>query len=171
MNPFADMENDTVVVERDGAEVARYKCCFVEPKLTIMGDNVDILEGDKLFQLLPSGKRVEFDVEDVSYQSGLDGMCGCVLVALEKVRAKPKPVATSTTNHITINSSNGIQIGDNNVQNLEIVMRDVLAAIDKADAPREEKEEARNRLHKFLEHPLVVAAVGAAVPAAIGLLS
>ncbi|MDD0998451.1 hypothetical protein M5G20_21640 [Pseudomonas sp. TNT2022 ID1044] len=112
MNPFADMENDSVIVERDGTEIARYKCAFVEPKLTIMGDNVNIAEGDKLYQLLPNGSRVEYDVEDVSYRSGLDDMCGCFFVQLEKVRAKPRKSATSTTNHITIHGSTGIQIGD-----------------------------------------------------------
>lgn len=169
MNPFADMENDTVIIARQGEEVARYQCVFVEPKLTIMGDEVDVLEGDTLFQLLPNGKRVEFQVEDVSYRSGLDDMCGCFTLALEKVRAKPKRAVGSTTNHITINSSNGIQIGDYNVQNLEIIMKDVLNAIENADAPQADKKEARNRLQRFLEHPLVIAAVGASIPATLGL--
>ena len=173
MNPFEDMENDTVLVERDGVEVARYKCVFVEPKLTIMGEDVNIVEGDKLYQLLPNGRRVEYDVEDVSYRSGLDDMCGCFFVQLEKVRSRPKLPSTkpgSTTNHITINSSNGIQIGDHNIQNLEVVMRDVLSAIEKADAPQQEKDEARSRLQKFLEHPIVTAVVGAGLTGAIGLL-
>jgi hypothetical protein len=170
MNPFADMEKDTVIVERDGVEVARYMCIFVEPKLTVMGDDINIAEGDRLSQVLPNGRKVDFDVEDVSYQSGLDDMCGCVFVTLEKVRTKPKKATAATTNHITINSSSGIQIGNHNIQNLEIVMRDVLSAIEKADATPEVKAEARSRLQKFLEHPLVASAVGAALPAAIGLI-
>ena len=76
-----------------------------------------------------------------------------------------------TTNHINIHGSTGIQIGDHNVQSLEIALKDVLAAIEKAEVPLDEKEEARNRLNSFLQHPLVVAAVGGGVPAAIGLLS
>ncbi|MCP8346654.1 hypothetical protein DN387_00185 [Pseudomonas sp. FBF18] len=170
VNPFADMEEDTVIVERGGREVGRHSCCFTQPRLTIIGNDVDVVEGDKIFQLLPNGSRVEFDVEDVNYQSGLGGMDGCFAIELAKVRAKPKSATGTTTNHITIHGSTGIQIGDHNVQNLQVAMKEVLAAIESAHASLREKEEAKGLLSKFLEHPLVSAAVGAGLPAALGLV-
>ncbi|UPF04845.1 hypothetical protein MXB02_04185 [Pseudomonas mosselii] len=170
VNPFARMEKDTVIVERGGREVGRHSCCFTQPRLTIMGDNIDVAEGDKIFQLLPNGSRVEFEVDDVNYQRGLGRMNGCFELELAKVRAQPKRPAGTTTNHITINGSTGIQIGDHNVQHLQAAMKEVLAAIESAHASEKDKAEAKGLLSKFLEHPLVSAAVGAGLPAALGLL-
>lgn len=170
VNPFADMEEDTVIVERAGREIGRHSCCFTQPRLTIMGNNIDVAEGDKVFQLLPNGTRVEFEVEDVNYLSGLGGMDGCFALELSKVRARPKKPTGTTTNHITIHGSTGIQIGDHNVQHLQAAMKEVLAAIESAHASAKDKAEAKGLLSKFLEHPLVSAAVGAGLPAALGLV-
>ncbi len=145
-----------------------------------MGNNIDVAEGDKVFQLLPNGTRVEFEVEDVNYLSGLGGMDGCFALELSKVRARPKKPTGTTTNHITIHGSTGIQIGracstgiqigDHNVQHLQAAMKEVLAAIESAHASAKDKAEAKGLLSKFLEHPLVSAAVGAGLPAALGLV-
>lgn len=170
VNPFADMEEDTVIIERAGREIGRHSCCFTQPRLTIMGNNIDVAEGDKVFQLLPNGNKVEFDVEDVNYQSGLGGMDGHFALELSKVRATPRKPTGTTTNHITIHGSTGIQIGDHNVQHLQAAMKEVLAAIESAHASAKDKAEAKGLLSKFLEHPLVSAAVGAGLPVALGLV-
>ena len=74
-----------------------------------MGNNIDVAEGDKIFQLLPNGNKVEFDVEDVNYQSGLGGMDGHFALRLSKVSATPRKPTGNTTNHITIHGSTGFK--------------------------------------------------------------
>ncbi|WP_065910541.1 RIP homotypic interaction motif-containing protein [Pseudomonas sp. 58 R 12] len=80
-------------------------------------------------------------------------------------------LSTTTSKVVSIHGSTGIQIGDHNVQNLEVALNEMLASIDNADASKEEREQAKNRLNAFLAHPLVSAAVGASLPIAFGLLS
>lgn len=146
-----------------------FECRFDNP-LRVFDESLAFSEGDKIVRVLPGGSEMAYTIVHVEFSSGLRTIKPHFIYTHQKDSSLMSNVK-STTNHITINSSNGVQIGDHNVQNLELAMRDILAAINKADAPREVKEEARNRMHKFLEHPLVVSAVGAAIPAAIGLLS
>lgn len=168
MNPLFT-KGDVIYFLKGQEKHGPFECRFTEP-LRVFDTSLTFSEGDKIIRLLPNNTELVYTIVHVEFSAGLRTIKPHYIFTLAKDSSLMSNAKT-TTNHITINSSNGIQIGDNNVQNLEVVMKDVLAAIEKADAPREEKEEARNRLHKFLEHPLVVAAVGAAVPAAIGLLS
>lgn len=93
------------------------------------------------------------------------------ILQLSKDAAIPKRAPSSTTNHINIHGSTGIQIGDHNVQNPQVAMKEILSSIDKADAPREQREEAKSQLNAFLFHPLVASAVGAGLTVALGLLN
>ncbi|TCP74092.1 RIP homotypic interaction motif (RHIM)-containing protein [Pseudomonas putida] len=162
-------KGDVVYFVKNGIRQGPFECRFNNP-LRVFDETLAFSEGDKIIRVLPGGSEMTYTIVHVDFSSGLQTIKPHYIYTHQKDTSLMSSGKT-TTNNITINSSNGIQIGDHNIQNLEVAMRDVLTAIENADAPREEKEEARNRLHKFLEHPLVVAAVGAAVPAAIGLMS
>lgn len=60
----------------------------------------------------------------------------------------------------TLNVHGPAQVGNGNVQNIHNVFNQILQKIDEADATTEEKAEAKSRLAKFLEHPLVGSVVG-----------
>jgi hypothetical protein len=163
---------DTVFIERDGARQGPFQCNFSSGRFNIFVKELDVTEGDKVVRLIPN-KEEYYTVTEVNYSKGLSSIQPHYVLSIRKDSALPKtaPQVATTTNHISIHGSTGIQIGDHNIQNLQIAFKEVLASIEGADAPREVKEEARNRLHSFLSHPLVAAAVGAGLPVALGLLS
>lgn len=60
----------------------------------------------------------------------------------------------------TLNVHGPAQVGNGNVQNIHNVFNQLLQKIDASDAADEDKKEAKSRLSKFLEHPLVGSIVG-----------
>ena len=60
----------------------------------------------------------------------------------------------------TLNVHGPAQVGNGNVQNIHNVFNQLIKDIDQSDATDEEKTEAKSRLTKFLEHPLVGSIVG-----------
>ncbi|MGS5087557.1 hypothetical protein ACVC7V_13810 [Hydrogenophaga sp. A37] len=62
---------------------------------------------------------------------------------------------------INITGSTNVVIGDNNVVTQSV--RDLIAAVESSSGTQEQKEEANGLLRKFLQHPLVAAAVGGAI--------
>lgn len=159
---------DNIYLERDGARTGPYRCAFTRPQLTLWYSELDICEGDKLFRAVP-GREEVYTVNLVDYHQSFEDIPACYIVEVGKDAAVTKP-ANTTTNHINIHGSTGIQIGDHNVQNLQVALKEVLASISNADAPQEDREEAKSRLNAFLSHPLVATAVGAGLPVALGLL-
>lgn len=162
---------DTIYLERDGVRTGPYKCNFTAGKFSMFYKELDVIEGDKVVREVP-GREEYHTVIEANYSRGLGGhIPPHYKLITSKDSALPKPSQNTTTNHINIHGSTGIQIGDHNVQNLEVALKEVLASIDKADAPKEDREEAKSRLNAFLAHPLVAAAVGGALPVTLGLLS
>jgi hypothetical protein len=62
------------------------------------------------------------------------------------------------------------QIGDHNVQNVSIDISTLISRINAADAPPQQKEEAKGILRTLLSHPLVAASCGGAVSGLLALL-
>lgn len=162
---------DEVFFERAGARTGPFRCNFTTSQVNLFYKELDVEEGDKLVRSLPGGKEHIYTVTEVGFSPGLSRIPPHYKLSLSKDSALPSSQSSPVTNHITISGSTGIQIGNHNIQNLEVAMRELLASIDNSGAPREEREEAKNRLAAFLAHPLVVAAVGAGLSGALGLLS
>lgn len=160
--------NDYIHIERGGVRTGPYRCMFSQPKLTLWYGELDICEGDKVIRTVPHREET-YTATIVDYHQSFDDIPSCYVVHLSKDSAVPRQQAT-TTNHINIHGSTGIQIGDNNVQHLQVAIKELLASVDKADATPAEKQEARNRLREFLAHPLVSAAVGSGLSAVLGLV-
>jgi len=70
----------------------------------------------------------------------------------------------------TLNVHGPAQVGNGNVQNIHNVFNQLLQKIDESGATDEDKEEAKNRLTKFLEHPLVGSIVGGLAGSLSGLM-
>ena len=180
MHSFASMLNDDVVIESvaTGERHGPFKTAFgtnSKKGISIFDQSLDVVEGDKAIRVLPNGREERYTITEVSFSSGIGGIGGIephYTLALSKDTAFSKaPPVSSTTNHISIHHSQGIQIGDHNIQNLQLALGEILKSIDDSGAPREQREEAKSRLTEFLAHPLVAAVVGAGLPAALGLLS
>jgi hypothetical protein len=73
----------------------------------------------------------------------------------------PISIALNRGHNITITGSSNVQIGDSNLQGVNIEIGKLLNAINNSNAKEAEKEEARSLLRSFLSHPLVSAIVGA----------
>lgn len=159
---------DTVHLERDGTRSEALRCNFASPQTILFYESLDVTEGDKLIRLTP-GREDVYTIVEVTYSPGFgQGIPPNYKLQLQKDSAiKP---SSGSTNTVNIHNSHGIQIGDNNVQQFETLVREMVTSIDRSDAPPEEKKEAKSRLRAFLEHPLVSAGFGAALPAIIGLL-
>ncbi|MES2027434.1 MAG: hypothetical protein V4448_17950 [Pseudomonadota bacterium] len=69
----------------------------------------------------------------------------------------------------TLNVHGPAQVGNGNVQNIYNVFNQLLQKIDDSDAEEEDKKEAKSRLSKFLEHPLVGSIVGGLAGSLTGL--
>jgi len=76
----------------------------------------------------------------------------------------PISITYDQSRHISVQHSSNVQIGDSNVQRVSI--EEVVSAIDHSNAPDAEKAEAKSRLKKFLEHPLVTSIAGGLASAA-----
>jgi hypothetical protein len=70
----------------------------------------------------------------------------------------------------TLNVHGPAQVGNGNVQNIHNVFNQLLQKIEESGATNEEKEEAKSRLAKFLEHPLVGSIVGGLTGSLPGLM-
>lgn len=70
----------------------------------------------------------------------------------------------------TLNVHGPAQVGNGNTQNIHNVFNQLLQQIEKSSASDEEKQEAKNRLAKFLEHPLVGSIVGGLAGSLPGLM-
>ncbi|MCX8967071.1 hypothetical protein EHW66_19435 [Erwinia psidii] len=70
----------------------------------------------------------------------------------------------------TLNVHGPAQVGNGNTQNIHNVFNQILQQIDNAEASDDDKSEAKSRLAKFLEHPLVDSIVGGLAGSLPGLM-
>ncbi len=108
--------------------------------------------------------RYAFVNPDSPYRLTAEGQGRAISVAKAK-HYVPQPQQPT----ISIGPINGpTQIGDHNIQTVEAFFQYIVTAIDKSDAPAEQKDEAKGLLQKFLKHPLVCSVVGAGVGGVLG---
>lgn len=70
----------------------------------------------------------------------------------------------------TLNVHGPAQVGNGNVQNIHNVFNQIVKEINDSSATDEDKAEAKGRLAKFLEHPLVGSIVGGVAGSLLGLV-
>jgi len=80
------------------------------------------------------------------------------------------PIGITLTQNISISHSQGIQIGNHNIQSFVSSVEQIILKIDKSNSSDKEKEEAKSRLKAFLTHPLVTSIIGGAAGGLMGLL-
>ncbi|WP_165931648.1 RIP homotypic interaction motif-containing protein [Pseudomonas putida] len=150
-----DMENDLVYLQRENGERhGPYRCGFSTPVLHLACGELDVEDGDLVTRELPGGKVATYRVEAWEYFAPFGDLPASYQLTLVKP-GNEQSHPSATTNHIVIQNSQGIQIGDNNVQQLTAAIEGLVAALNAMHAPEEEKREATSKLRELLENPLV----------------
>jgi hypothetical protein len=169
-NPFEKLCNDEVFLEsRDGQRKGPFKCALDSKSVRLFEKDLDVEEGAKVLRQLPGGRVESYTVLEVNYSPGLMNIPPNWHLKVQKDSSLVEREGGRTVN-VSIHDSQGIQIGDHNLQNVTIAFQALLAAIEQADAPSEQKQEAKGRLKRFLEHPLVTSVLGGAAGGIAGIL-
>lgn len=179
MNPFAMMQNDEVTVfSIDGGASAKYMTHIgtkgKDHVATIYDEGFIGEEGWLLSRTLPGGREERYLIKAAHFSPGHSAIPAHWSLTLAKgtsmaqmqedTRAKQAPV-------ININNSQGIQIGDNNVQHIASSLQGLIEKIDQSSATVEEKSEARGLVSRLLSNPTVAGVLGAAASGVIAALS
>ncbi|MDH5613129.1 MAG: hypothetical protein OEY66_11825 [Gammaproteobacteria bacterium] len=174
MNLFAQLQNDTVYIEKaDGSRSDPYKTAIGSKNglsATIFEANMDVEEGWKLIRPLPSGKEESYTILEANYSPGLHAIPPHWALKLKKDTSMlNKPNAPRSTT-ININNSEGIQIGDHNVQHIEKSLVGLIENIESSDVPESEKAEAKGMLRQLMLNPTVAGILGGATSGILALL-
>jgi len=160
------MLNDLVPQEEariekvDGSIVGPYKARFAGSTIFITDEKADLEEGDTILRKLPNGKDERSVVTEATlYRKGIGGMGAHYQV---KFRKGGQASSQPPTQNINISGNSSVQIGNHNTQNVINAFDSLIKEIESANASDDDKQEAKSRLKEFLEHPLVVAVLGAA---------
>nr|ELA9417331.1 hypothetical protein [Vibrio parahaemolyticus] len=176
MNPFARLQNDTVYIENNvGERSAPYKTAIGSKgglSATIFDKNVNVEEGWKLIRDLPNNKEESYTIVEVNFSAGLHSIPASWKLKLRKdssLLQEKKPVTRNTT--INISNSQGIQVGDNNTQTIELGFQELIEKIENSEVSDFEKSEAKGALKALMENPVVAGVLGGAASGIFSLLS
>ncbi|MEZ0389887.1 MAG: hypothetical protein ACAI34_22605 [Verrucomicrobium sp.] len=160
-SPFdAHYTHKVTILYADGRMQGPVLCCFVGNKLSIPDENLSLTTRDRLFRTMPNGKEDEYEIEDAVFEEGFGEIPTSWELTVRRTASRPREQARTT--NISINNSQGFQIGDHNRQEIAPGLEKLIEAIAKSDAAPEEKEAAKSRVAELLRHPLVGAIVGVA---------
>ena len=85
-------------------------------------------------------------------------------LGVDVIEGTAKPTISITYDysqqHVSVQNSSGVQIGNSNVQDLSVHIGKIISAIDHSTANEQQKAEAKSLLKRFLEHPLVASIAG-----------
>lgn len=90
--------------------------------------------------------------------------------ALSAKLYKPRPTDQPGVVIHELHASGPLQVGNGNTMNIEAFYSALTAGIDATEASQTEKAEAKSRLSRFLDHPLLCSVVSAVISGGIPLL-
>jgi hypothetical protein len=152
----------THVGSKDGHHVA-----------TILDANFIGQEGWTLSRALPDGREETYLILEANYSQGLGSIPSHWSLKLRKdmsLLQMPQELQMKQAPVININNSQGIQIGDHNIQHIASSLQNLIEKIDQSSALPQEKQEAKGMVKRLLENPTVASLLGGAISGAIGLL-
>lgn len=161
MSQFSDLTNDTIfIVKNDGARSGPYKSALSPDICTIFDKTLDVDHGDRVARPLPNGKEEHYTVLRADFREDFHGIPGGYDLKLrreQEIHQTPSRVI----NNVSITHSTGVQVGDHNVQSIQTAFVALEKAIEAQSASPELKEDAKEKLKSLLQHPLIVAVLGA----------
>jgi hypothetical protein len=162
------MGDDIFIESRAGERTGPVKASVQGNKVYIGDESVVIEEGGRILRPLPHGKSEAHAILQVDFHK--DPFGGRLSHYEVTTRKETSLVPTPTATNINISHSQGIQIGDGNVQNIIGSLESLVSAINSANSSPEQKIEAKASLKAFLSHPLVTAILGAAAGKLLSML-
>jgi hypothetical protein len=164
-----DLMGDDVFIESpSGERIGPVKASVQGNKVFINDETLVIEEGGKILRPLPNGKSESHSILQVDFHK--DPFGGQLSHYEIKIRKDSSLVPTPSATTINISNSQGIQIGDGNVQNIVASLETLAQAIESADCPAEQKADAKEKLKALLSHPLTTAILGSAAGKLISML-
>jgi hypothetical protein len=100
------------------------------------------------------------NMRGVGPQVGVGRITAYGIDVVEGTAKPPLSVTLDQSSHISVTSSQNVQIGNHNVQQFKGYIEQIIHAIDNYPSDEKQKAEAKSLLKKFLEHPLVTAIAG-----------
>lgn len=174
MNPFSSLLNDTVYVENNhGERSGPYKTAIGSKNglsATIFEATLDVEESWKLIRPLPSGKEDSFTILEANYSPGLHSIPAHWVLKLRKDTSLANTPKHHQATTINITNSQGIQIGDHNVQHITSSLIGLVEKIESTNATPPEKEEAKSLLKALMSNPVIAAILGGATSGILALL-
>jgi hypothetical protein len=174
-NPFDRLMNDKVFIEDlAGSRTGPYKTAIGSKNglsATIFEATLEVEEGWKLFRPLPSGKEESYLILEANYSPGLQAIPAHWTLKLRKDGSLFTKERSNSAPTINISHSQGIQIGDHNVQHIANSLAGLAEKIESADVPAAQKAEAKSTLRALLSNPVVAAVLGSATSGLLGLLN
>ena len=162
------MGDEIYIQSPNGKTVGPVKSSVQRNKVYISDETVVIEEGGKILRPLPNGKSESHSILQVDFHK--DPLGGRLSHYEITTRKDSSLVPTPSSTTINIMNSQGIQIGDHNIQNIVGSLEKLAQAIDSSDATPQEKADAKGKLKAFLMHPATMAVLGAAAAKLIELL-
>jgi hypothetical protein len=166
MNIFAGSLNDEVYIEApDGKRQGPFKTAIGKGEAAIFDETIDVEEGYKLVKPLPNGKAEIYTIIEAKHNNNFYAIPAHYALKVRKDSSLVAPNAVNIDRRQTINisSSSEFQIGDGNRQVIYQGIAGLIDHIENSSSTPAEKAEAKSRLRKFLEHPIVSTITGKAI--------
>ncbi len=155
------MGDDIYIKSPSGETVGPVKSSVQGNKVYINDEKLVIEEGGKILRPLPNGKAESYLILQVDFHKDPFGGRLSHYEITTRKESSLVPVPSSMT--INISHSQGIQIGDGNVQSIVTSFETLLKAIESADVSGDQKKDVKAKLKAFLSHPLTTSVLGSAV--------
>ncbi|MDP2592398.1 hypothetical protein [Vibrio splendidus] len=165
---FADMMNDTVdLIKADGTKKVEGIKASVQDKMTFI-ERSDILieSGDLLQRKASNGSVSNYKVLDPGFHEAFGSISAHYQIKHQNlsIQEAEKMVQSITYNFGSI-STEQMQVGNNNTQNVTINMHQLVEKIAKSN-----DDDAKSKLKALLENSTVASVVGAGVSSLISLI-
>ncbi|WP_008313044.1 RIP homotypic interaction motif-containing protein [Leptolyngbya sp. PCC 6406] len=165
---------DVIQILGDSGIEETIKTCRFESNnvVEVYSDTLDVEEGSKIQRILPGGKTMLYTVLEVDFRSATKHEGSLLfpahyILSVRKDSSLKKGRQASTIN---IKNCHAVQVGDDNIQQIMASFSNLEQQIDSSYAAPQEKQEAKNLLYQFLEHPLVTSILGGVSGGIAGLL-
>ncbi|RLB78504.1 MAG: hypothetical protein DRH24_14325 [Deltaproteobacteria bacterium] len=157
-----ELMGDEIYIESPSGEiVGPVKASVQRNKIYINDEKLIIEEGGKILRPLPNGKAESHLILQVDFHK--DPIGGDLSHYEITTRKETSLVPSPSSTIINISHSQGIQIGDGNIQSIVASFETLLGAIDSMEVPEDQKKDVKAKLKAFLSHPLTTTVLGSAV--------
>jgi hypothetical protein len=174
MNIFSGLQNDTVYIENgNGDRSVAYKTAIGSKgglSASIFDKSLDVEEGWKLIRELPNGKEEAYTILETNYNAGLHSIPSSWKLKLKKDTSLLNKSSAHKGTTINISNSQGIQVGDHNIQNIETGLKELVEKINASEVSEPEKEEAKSNFRQLINNPIVAGVLGGATSGILSLL-